>query len=92
MLFRNILDGFQCEVDEALDELFDMAKANQSHEQDLLLLEINGFYNASLDEARIKNRMNLSPFVFGPGGWVYFTDLISKDYFRINYYGAFKHI
>lgn len=37
MLFRETLDRLQPEVESALDELFGVAQAKQSHEQDLLL-------------------------------------------------------
>lgn len=81
MIFKETLDKYQMEVDEALDELFEAVKTNQTHEQDLLLIEINGFYEEKHNDPEIKKRHNLSPFVFGPQGWIYFADITQYRYF-----------
>lgn len=85
MLFRETLDKLSPEIDAALDELFDTIKKSQTHEQDLLLVEINGFFDEKLEEPGVKKRFNLSPFVFGPQGWVYYADHTQYrfyDYYR----------
>lgn len=82
MIFKETLDKFKMEVEEALDELFGAVKTNQTHEQDLLLIEINGFYEEKHNEPEVKKRFNLSPFVFGPQGWTYFADRTQYNYFN----------
>jgi hypothetical protein len=77
MLFKEILERFQPEVDLALDELFNAVKSNQTHEQDLLLVNINASYQDYLD----KPTTHLSPFVYGPGGWIAFADRTQLDFF-----------
>ena len=69
MLFRELLDNYSATVQDALDELFSAIKANQTHEQDLLLIEVNGFYVPEYADPNVRMNMKLSPFVFGPGGW-----------------------
>jgi hypothetical protein len=81
MLFKETLTNLTLEVEVALDELFQAAKSNQTHEQDLLLVEINGFYDKKLDSK--KSNLNLSPFGFGPGGWLYFTNYTQYRFYDI---------
>src|SRR5688500_15182420 len=84
MLFKDTLKRLTPEVDAAMDELFLAAKKNQRYEQDLLLVEINGFYDAKVDAGKSKH--NFSPFVFGPGGWMYFM-----DYMQYRFYDVYRH-
>ena len=85
MLFKEKLDLLTPEVDAALDELFAAILKNQTHEQDLLLVEINGFFDPKMDEPEMKKRFNFSPFLFGPQGWTYYADYTQYsfyDYYR----------
>jgi hypothetical protein len=82
MLFKETLDKFKPQVEDALDQLYNAVLGKQTHEQDLLLLEINGFYVELHEDPEVKKRMNLSPFVFGPGGWEYFTDHTQYRFFN----------
>lgn len=79
MLFRETLDDLSSEVEEAVDELFQAVKRNQSHEQDLLLVELNGFHDKNIQE--VKYSSNLSPFDFGPGGWRYLSDFTQYRFY-----------
>lgn len=81
MLFSETLDKHYPQVKEALGELFDAVRANQTHEQDLLLVEINGFYRDELEKP-LPDGEKLSPFVFGIGGWSYFADKTQYRFFH----------
>jgi hypothetical protein len=82
MLFKDTLNNLKPEVDTAVTELFNAVQSNQTHEQDLLLTHINGSYEESLKEYKEK----LSPFVFGPGGWIY-----NADETQYRFYDAYRH-
>lgn len=65
MIFRSILDKKTAELSEEFDRLFKDALKNQTHLGDLLLIDVNGFYNSeastwdNLDEPS-------SPYMIGP--------------------------
>ena len=61
MLYIDTLDGHLDESKEALQSLFQKVKKNQSDENDLLLVLLNGFHSEGLVGS------GLSPFMFGPG-------------------------
>lgn len=75
MLFSEKLASLRPEVDLAVEELFNTIKRTQTHDQDLLLIEINGFFDQRLENTKI------SPYVFGPGGWIYSSDLTQYRFF-----------
>jgi len=77
MLFKETLDRLRPEVETALDEIFQAVLSKQTHEQDLLLIEINGFYEKDYDTPDVK----ISPFLFGPGDWGYETDHTQYRFF-----------
>lgn len=79
MLFKEILDKYKPEVEEAVNELFEEVKKNQTHEQDLLLVEINGFYMEPPNNPKLEK---ISPFVFGPGGWDYHANYTQYRFFN----------
>jgi hypothetical protein len=82
MLFQETLDLYRPQVKDAVDELFSTIIEKQTHEQDLLLVEINGFYQAGL-ETPISSGEKLSPYVFGIGGWSYFADWTQYRFFNV---------
>ena len=61
MLYIDTLNGHLDESKEALQSLFQKVKKNQSDENDLLLVLLNGFHSEGLVGS------GLSPFMFGPG-------------------------
>jgi hypothetical protein len=44
MIYQESLSKFKTEVAEAIEELFELAYKNQSHPQDLLLVDQHGFF------------------------------------------------
>ncbi|MBT1688857.1 hypothetical protein [Dawidia soli] len=80
MLFLETLKKYGPQVEDAVDELFSTIEAKQTHEQDLLLIEINGFYQANL-ESPLHGGEKVSPYVFGIGGWSYYTDHTQYRFF-----------
>lgn len=76
MLFLETIKKYEIEVETAVNELFTAVQNNQTHEQDLLLVDINGFYQpVSIGHSKY------SPFMFGPQGWEYYTDRAQYDFF-----------
>ena len=75
MLYIDTLDSHRNESKEAIQSLFHKVKKNQSYENDLLLVLLNGFYNESLVGS------GLSPFMFGPGIESY-TEQTQYDFFH----------
>ncbi len=75
MIFEETILKHNPFVISAVDELFSQAKANQTHENDLLLVVINGFH--------LGDNINpeYSPFVFGTGGWEYQADHTQYRFF-----------
>lgn len=66
MLFKNILDDKTAKLQDEFDRLVDAAYKNQSHSGDLLLIQVNGFYNAETHKwTNIEKK--LSPYMIGPG-------------------------
>ena len=61
MIFVDLIQKLNDTVRDAVDELFDVAWTNQSHPQDLLLVDQHGFYDQMLAD----NREN--PYVIGVG-------------------------
>lgn len=66
MIFVDLLNELKDEVTEAVDELFKAAWDNQTHPQDLLLIDQHGFYNEMLTDPEVQENHNLSPYVIGP--------------------------
>lgn len=83
MLFSEALHKFHNEIEGAIHELFDKAFENQTHEQDLLLIIENGFYNERDAENLIK--LNLSPFTIGPG------DEGLAEQTQFEFYNSYRH-
>src|SRR5690625_996205 len=67
MIYQESLSKFKTEVVEAVEELFSFAYKNQTHPQDLLLVDQHGFFDEMLAKPEVKARHNLSPYVLGPG-------------------------
>jgi hypothetical protein len=79
MIFQETLTRLQPEVDAALNEVFAMANSKQTHEQDMLLILINGFYAKWLDTPNSK----FSPFMFGTGGWPFYAGLTQFKFYDL---------
>jgi hypothetical protein len=75
MIFEETILKYHFQVVEAVEELFLKAATNQTHESDILLILINGFY--------LGDNINpdYSPFVFGSGGWEYQADHTQYRFF-----------
>ena len=63
MLYVDKLEALSNESEKATGNLFEKAKKNQSHPNDLLLVLINGFFYDDL----VDNHLKLSPYVIGQG-------------------------
>lgn len=65
MLFKDILDIKTKELQSEFDALFDNILKKQTHDGDLLLIRVNGFYNP---EVHTWNNLKekLSPYMIGP--------------------------
>lgn len=63
MIFRELLDQYQPEVEAAMVELFDAAFKNQEVDSDLLLVLIHGFKVNNPKDWEISG---FSPYVIGP--------------------------
>ena len=67
MIFYDLLQELEPEVTSAVDELFEAAWENQTHPQDLLLVDQHGFYDDVLANPRIREQHHIGPYVIGPG-------------------------
>ena len=61
MIFKDLIEELNDTVKNAVDQLFDAAWCNQSHPQDMLLVDQHGFYSEML--ARVPE----NPYMIGPG-------------------------
>ncbi len=61
----------------AVKNLFEKAKRNQSHPNDLLLILVNGFFQ----EDQLNSQLKLSPYVIGQGEEG-FTDRTQYEFFH----------
>ena len=66
MIFRDLILELKDEVGAAVLELFTAAAENQTHPQDLLLVDQHGFYNERLAHPKIRAELGTSPYVIGP--------------------------
>lgn len=85
MLFDEYLVKYKSEIKIAVKELLTKAIKNQTHEGDLFLINLHGFFQKEIEEAKVSNpSLNLSPYVFGPGHEAYEEDQASnRFYFRL---------
>lgn len=84
MIFKEYLLAFQPQVREAIKELFKTAIGNQSHEADIFLISIHGFFHKAIEEARSQpGALNLSPYVFGPGTEAYQEEHASERFYKL---------
>lgn len=65
MLFKDILNRKTSELQTEFDLLFDDILKNQTHDGDLLLIRINGFYNPEVHTWKNLSE-KLSPYMIGP--------------------------
>jgi hypothetical protein len=65
MLFIGLLKALSKEVGHAVDELFAVAEAKQTHPQDLLLVDQHGFYDSALAEQVSQGNKRISPYFLG---------------------------
>jgi hypothetical protein len=63
MLFKEILDKNKDEVFAIVNKLFDKARKKQTHEGDILLVIVNGFYNE--DVLKWNNIKSVTPYEIG---------------------------
>ena len=54
MIYYDLLLALKGEVAKAVDELFGAAYANQTHSQDLLLIDQHGSYSEMLADSRVR--------------------------------------
>jgi len=66
MIFKELLDELKDDISSAVNELFLAAWKNQTHPQDLLLIDQHGFYSEMLADPTVQKTHNLSPYVIGP--------------------------
>ena len=66
MIFRDLLIELKDEVSKAVNELFAAAFANQTHPNDLLLVDQHGLYDQLIAESPAGREHRLSPYVIGP--------------------------
>lgn len=66
MIFKDLIEDLGENVAAAVNELFDVAQANQTHPQDLLLVDQHGFQNERLAGHRVAGRPRVSPYMLGP--------------------------
>jgi len=83
MLFYELLSQLTPNVQNSIEEVFSTAFQNQTHEQDLLLVDQHGFYNEVFDQPKVKERHKLSPYVIGPD-FIGFSE--NTQYEFINWY------
>lgn len=82
MVFTELLNQFESEVKEAVEELFEKAYSNQKEKNDLLLVIVNGFYDDKNAQALKSN--GYSPYVIGPAQIGYSLETLYEffDYYR----------
>lgn len=78
MLYVEKLSSIHSEVSEAVSELFITASENQTHENDLLLIIENGFYDEKVKEAA----GNHSPFVIGPH-YQHYAEMTQYEFYHL---------
>jgi len=78
MLYKEILESQFKRVSEAIGELFVTARKNQTHENDLLAILVNGFYDESIKEAS----GNHSPFLIGPH-FQHYAELTQYEFYHL---------
>lgn len=66
MIVAELLEKNDSAVREGIDELFAAAESNQTHEQDILLIDQHGFYDELLAQPDVREEHELSPYVIGP--------------------------
>jgi hypothetical protein len=66
MIVAELLEENKSAVREGVNELFAAAESNQTHEQDILLVDQHGFYDELLAEPEVREEHELSPYVIGP--------------------------
>lgn len=66
MIFRDLLLKLKDGVGAAVDELFAAASKNQTHPQDVLLIDQHGSYDEMLADPRVRGKHKVSPYVIGP--------------------------
>lgn len=66
MIFYDLILALKDGVAAAVDDLFGAAYANQTHSQDLLLIDQHGSYSEMLADLRVRGAHHLSPYVIGP--------------------------
>jgi hypothetical protein len=65
MLFKDVLNNKTSELQPEFDRLFDDILKNQTHDGDLLLIRLNGFYNPDVHKwTNLPEK--LSPYMIGP--------------------------
>lgn len=67
MLFKDILKQFDNELKPAMEELFQKAIESQTHQGNLLLLHLNGWYDKTILELNERKGSNVSPYQIGEG-------------------------
>jgi hypothetical protein len=67
MIFADLIQELDEDVTDAVDELFEAAWSNQSHPQDMLLVDQHGFYYELLADPLVRERHKVGPYVIGPG-------------------------
>lgn len=65
MVFNETLLEYDKPVEDAVTELFKLAESNQVNDNDILLVEINGWKNSEYEKA-LRSKKH-SPFMIGPG-------------------------
>jgi hypothetical protein len=83
MIFSDNLKTQSPTVEKGVAELFDAAFNNQSHPQDLLLVDQHGFYNPEFSGVKLSDGRTLSPYLIGPD-WIGFADQTNYEF--INWY------
>lgn len=76
MIFKQILDDKTAEIQPEFDQLFQEILLNQSHEGDLLLVQLNAFYNPDAHNYDVGEK--ISPYMFGPHKEGHSADLHHK--------------
>lgn len=83
MIVAELLEENNPAVREAIDELFAAAESNQTHEQDIFLVDQHGFYQELLAQPEVREEHELSPYVIGPD---YVGHAEATSYEFINWY------
>ena len=88
MIVRELLKENKPAVREAIDELFAAAESNQTHEQDIFLVDQHGFYHELLAQPEVRKTHSLSPYTIGPH---YVGHAETTSYEFINWY-RYSHL